>query len=484
MSEFRDRTVAGISWSVASQIGRHGILAVTTVILANLLAPRQFGLIAMITIITRFAEVITELGFGAALVQRRDNEPIHLTSVFWVNLITGAVITGALAFGAPLIGNFYGEPILVPLTAFIAFTFFVSSAGIVPRTLFTRDLDFRTIAIVETWAAGIGGAAAIVMALRGFGAWALAGQEVIRATATTTLFWGYSQWRPSFRISWDAIMDLMRFSLNLLGNRTLNYWSRQADDLLIGRYVGSDALGSYRLAYDIMLFPLRNVSRVISRVMFPSLSEIQDQPGKVKAVFLKVTRAIALITFPLMLGLLATTRPFVLAVFGEQWLSMVPILRILSLVGLVQSIGTLNGNLFMSQGRTDLQFRLGFFVKSFRILAIVVGLQWGVIGVALAYGLSVWITAYPTFAYAGGLVDMTVREIVWNLTGILCASAAMAILVFAAGVLFPSAWPSWIRLASQVSLGVALYAGFVLFFELEAYRDVRSLLEEQLSIRL
>jgi len=483
MTEFRSRTVAGISWSVASQIGRHGTLAITTVILANLLSPREFGLLAMITIITRFAEVLTELGFGSALVQKKQIYPIHLSSVFWVNLATGFVITGSLILAAPLVGEFYGEPILVSLTMFVALTFLVGSAGIVPQTLFTRDIDFRTIAIVETWAAVIAGVAAIGMAVGGFGVWALASQEVIRATATTVLFWGYTDWRPSFRISGSAITELTRFSLNLLGNRTLNYWSRQVDDLLIGRYIGSDALGSYRMAYDIMLFPLRNVSRVISRVMFPSLSEIQDQEQKVKDIFLRVTRAIGLITFPLMLGLLATTEPFVLTVFGEDWRSMVPILRVLSLVGLVQSIGTLNGNLFMSQGRTDLQFRLGAAVKSFRILAIVIGLWWGVLGVTIAYGASVWLTAYPTFAYAGGLVDMTVGELLRNLSGVFSTAALMALLVFGMGFLLPEDWPEWGRLATQVPTGILLYTGLIVLFDLETYRDVWALVTDEVSLR-
>jgi len=473
--------VAGISWSVASQIGRHGTLAVTTIVLANLLSPREFGLLAMITIITRFAEVITELGFGAALIQRKELSPIHVSSVFWVNLGTGAVVTGGLVFSAPWIGAFYGETILVPLTAFIAFTFLISSAGIIPRTLCTRDIDFRTIAIVETWAAVVGGVAAIGLALADFGVWALASQEVIRATATTVLFWVYTSWRPALQFSWDAIKELMHFTLNLLGNRTLNYWSRQVDDLLIGRFVGSEALGNYRMAYDIMLFPLRNVSRVISRVMFPSLAEIQDQAEKIKSVYLDITAVIALITFPMLLGLLATARPFVLAVLGKQWLPMVPILRVLSLVGLVQSIGTLNGNLFMSQGRTDLQFRLGIFVKSFRIVAIVVGLNWGAIGVAVAYGLSVWITAYPNFYYAIGLVDLRVRTLTWNLAGIFATAAVMAVCVHGLTYVLADLGAAWMQLCVQVTFGVVFYTALVLLFQLDAYANLYALAREKLS---
>lgn len=481
MSDFRDRTVGGISWSVASQVGRHGVLAITTVVLANLLAPRQFGLIAMITIFTRFAEVITELGFGAALVQRKDIEERHLSSVFWLNLGTGLVVTALLMVCAPYVAAFYREPILEPVTAVVAVTFLLNAAGIVPRTIFTRDIDFRTIAIVETWAAVVGGASAIGMALYGLGVWALVGQEVIRAGATTVLFWGYSTWRPAWRWSTAAIRELASFSLNLMGNRTINYWSRQVDDLLIGRYIGSDALGSYRMAYDIMLFPLRNVSRVISRVMFPSLSEIQDRPAKVKGVFLAVTRAIALVTFPLMLGLLVTTRPFVLSVFGKQWLEMVPILQVLATVGLVQSIGTLNGNLFMSQGRTALQFRLGLIVKGIRIAAIVVGLRWGVMGVAIAYAISVWLTSLPTFYYACGLVDLSLGELTRNLLPVFGVGTTMAIIVYAGAWALPMEWSSGVRLTLLVVGGGIAYGGLVVGLNLRAYREVRDLLVERMA---
>jgi PST family polysaccharide transporter len=386
-----------------------------------------------------------------------------------------------LIIGAPLVGQFYDEPVLVPLTKVIAVTFLIGSAGIVPRARFTRAVDFRTIAIVETSAAGIGGLSAIGLALWDFGVWALAGKEIIRATVTTILFWAFASWRPSFTIRWAAIRELSSFSLNLIGDRTLNYWSRQVDDLLIGRYIGSNALGSYRMAYDIMLFPLRNVSRVISRVMFPSLSSIQDRPAKVKSVFLKVLRTIALITFPLMLGLIATTRPFVLAVFGPSWSSMIPILRILATVGLIQSLGTFNGNLFMSQGRTDLQFKLGIFVKSFRVLAIVVGLWWGVLGVTLGYALAAWVTAYPMFSYAGGLVDLSVREIVATLSAVFGVAAAMSVLVFGLGLLLPADWSSWMHLACQVPAGIAFYTTTVVLLDLPAYRELQALLASQLD---
>lgn len=484
MSEFREKTIAGVSWNLVGQIGRQGALVVSTVVLANLLSPREFGLLAMITIITRFAELVTELGLGSAIVQRKELDPVQLSSVFWVNLGTGVGVTALLMAGAPAIGAFYGEPLLVPLTLVVSTTFLLNSLGIIPRTLCTRRIDFRTVATVETAASVLAGGTAIYMAYTDWGVWSLAGQEVVRAGATSGFFFLGTGWRPSFRLKWGSVRKLLGFSLHLTGDKTFNYWTRQADDLLIGKYVGSDPLGVYRLAYDVMLFPLRSISHVISRVLFPSLSAIQEQKGKVKAVFLKMTRSIAFVTFPLMLGLLATTRPFVLAVFGESWSGMIPILMVFAPLGMTQSIGTLTGNLFLSQGRTDLQFRLGLFVKPFKILAIVVGLQWGALGVAIGYAVASWIFAVPIYYVAGGLVDLSVGEVIRYLAPVFGTAVLMGALVYGVGLTLPVTWPHWAALAVQVPCGIVLYGAMVVLFDLEAYRDLRGLLEEQWAERI
>jgi PST family polysaccharide transporter len=483
MSEFRHKTINGITWSIASRLGRLALMFVINVILARLLSPREFGLIAMITVITSFASLFTELGFSAALVQKQDVRPVHLSSIFWLNLGAGLILTLIFIAGAPLIAHFYQEPMLTPLTILISTNFLIGSLNIVQNTLLTKSLDFKTLSIVEISALAVAGTVAIAMALLGFGAWSLAAQSVIISAVSAAMLWILSSWRPSFVFRWAAIKDLLGFSMSLFGTKVLNYWVRNIDYLLIGRFLGSSPLGIYNRAYDIMLFPLVSVSQVLSRVMFPSMSIIQEDKQRVASLYLKMTRAIALVTFPMMLGLFVVVELFVLVIFGTQWAGMIPVLRVLSLVGMTQSIGTLNGSLYLSQGKADLQLRVGLVLKTIAILGIVIGLQWGIVGVAIGYATASFINSYPSFYFAGRLVNLTYWGLLRNLAGVFGCAALMAALVWATGLLLPTTWPQWVLLTIQVSFGILVYISIVHLAKLRAYREVRELVSEQWKLR-
>lgn len=482
-SDFRQKTIDGISWSVVGQLGNQVLQFVVTVVLARLLSPHEFGLMSMLIIFTGFAQIFQGVGLGAAVVQYQDITQKHLSSVFWANVASGVVLTGLLAASAPAIASFYEEPILTPMALVVSFTFVITSLSIVHNTLLQKAVDFKTIALMDVGAKLVSGSVAIAMAATGYGVWSLVASTLLHAAASSVILWAVSPWRPSFAFSLDALKDLWGFSVNLLGTQTMNYWVRRLDDLLVGRSLGSDALGVYTKAYGIMLLPLTGVSRVLSRVMFPSLSAIQDDVERVRRVYLRMTRTIALVTFPLMLGLLATAEAFVLGVFGAQWAAMVPPLQVFCLTGLWQSITTLNGNLYMSQGRTDLQFRVGLVTKSLLIVGIVGGLQWGMMGVVVGYSTASFVNTYLTFRYAGRLVDLTFGTLTWNLVGVFGCAAAMGALVFGLGFALPATWPPLLRLATQVTAGVMLYWGFVHGFGVQSYREVLALLAEQWTRR-
>lgn len=480
MKDFRDKTIRGIGWSTVNQVVQQTLRFVIGVILARLLSPREFGLVAMITVITNFAVIFSEFGLSSALIQKQDAEQIHYSSAFWLNFIIGILLTLILIICSPLIAEFYNEPILRPLTIFISFNFLISSLNIMQNTLLTKSLDFRTLSIVRITSVSIAGALAIVMAISGFGVWSLAVQSVSGSIITLMLMWRLSTWRPIFKFNWSAIKELLGFSINLMGTQTYNYWTRNLDNLLIGRFLGSGPLGIYNRAYNIMLFPLNNVSRVISRVMFPSMSMIQKDKARVKKIYLQVTRSIALITFPLMSGLFVTADSFVIAVFGQQWEQMIPILRIFCFLSMEQSITTLNGNLFLSQGRADIQFKMGLVLKSIVIIGIVVGLRWGVIGVAIGYAITSIICIYPSVSIAGSLINLTFAELVKNLTGVFACCILMAVLIKGLDVVLLVNYSHAARLAIQVLCGIALFYTLIHFFRVQAYLEVRHLVSEKL----
>lgn len=479
MDEFRHRTIKGIAWSLVSQVGRQVLAFVIGITLARLLSPREFGLVAMVLVFTGFANIFTEMGFSAALIQKQDVRQEHLSSVFWLNLMSGFLLMAIFMVGSPLVATFYREPLLIPLTMLVSANFFIGSFNIVQSTLMTKSLNFRTLSVVEIAAVVISGTVAIVMAYSGFGVWSLAVQTVVFSIVTAMLLWKLSPWRPNFKFNWRAVRELLGFSTSLLGTQMLNYWVRNIDNLLIGRFLGSDPLGAYSRAYSVMLLPLTNISRVLSRVMFPAFSIIQEDKRRVRNMYLRMTRTIALFTFPLMLGLFVTVDPFVITVFGQQWAEMIPILQVLCLLGVTQSIGTLNGNLYLSQGRADLQFKVGLFLKANAILGIVIGLHWGVVGVAIGYTISSFINSYPSFFFAGRLLDLTFSELLRNLSSTFACATAMAISVYALGLLLPAHWPHWPCLVVEVLFGVLVYIFLIHFFKVQAYIETIELLKEQ-----
>lgn len=480
MQDFRRRTLDALSWSGAAQFVRQLIWLVLGIVLARLLTPRDFGLIAMIVVLTGFASLFLEAGFGPALIHRQDAAERHFSSVFWANLSLGAALTLLVAAGAPAIARFYGEPLLVPLTRVVSVIFLFNALGVVPDALFRKRLDFRAIARVEIVSLLVPGTAAVIMALTGFGVWSLAVRVVGTAGLRTVLLWTASDWRPRWRLDRAAVGELMGFGASQLGSRSLAYWARHADDLLIGKVLGSTPLGIYDKAYQIMLFPLDNITWVVAEVMFPSLALVQEDRGRAGRIFLRIIRVISLVTFPLMIGAFVTARPLVLTLLGSRWVGMVPIVQVIWLAGMAESIVGLSGPLYLSLGQAALQLRVQVVVKTLLVTGIVVGLHWGVVGVAVGYTAAMLIGSYPDLRSAGGLVGLHYADILRSVASVLACAVAMGLLAWVAGALVPPAWPAAARLGLQVATGAASYWMLVKLFGVGAYSDMRRVVGEQL----
>lgn len=477
MADLRQRTLSALGWSGGAQLVNQAARFAIAIILARLLTPEEFGLVGMVYIFTGFAALFGDMGLGAALIQRPQVDSHHLNAVFWLNVMAGGILTAIFLLGAPLVASFYDEPVLAAITKVVAFQFLLTPLSIVQAAQLKRRMDFRALAFVETGAAVLSGGIGIGMALGGFGVWSLVAQSLAATAVAVAWVWRLSPWRPRLSFRWTHLKDLLGFGTNLLGFNVFNYWVRSADDLLIGRVVGAGALGVYTRAYALMLLPLTQISAVIGRVMFPALSSIQREQSRVKSIYLRAIRSIALITFPMMVGLLVVADEFVLALLGPQWAAVIPILRLFSLVGLVQSIGTTVGWIYQSQGRTDLMFRWGMAVGVVLLGSFAVGIRWGAMGVATAYTVaSVLVLPYPLFAIPARLIDLSVREILLVLLPILACAMAMGLVVWLADVLMPPGSPDWMALLFQISLGAAVYGGLVHLLRLEAYEDLRSVI--------
>ncbi|MFK7847040.1 MAG: MOP flippase family protein [Rhodothermales bacterium] len=426
MSDFKKNVVSGISWSFVNQIAAQVLNLLITIVLVRFISPKEFGILGMVTVLTGFAYAFLNFGFAAALIQKDDVSEKDIATVFFISITSGLFLYALFFLGAGPIARFYDKPELVGLVRYISLNFLILSFGIVQSSILIKKLAFKKLAQINIFSILVAGTVAITMATKGYGIWCLVIQSLLLSSLSTILLVSYSGIKVRFGFDKTAFLGMFNFGGHAAADSMLGYWARNLDNLLIGKYLGDISLGLYSKAYSIMLLPLVNFSQVISKVLFPSFSSIQQDHAKIKHVYLKVTRIIAFVTFPLMLVLWALSENFVLVVFGEAWQDMIPLLKVLCWLGIPQSILTLNGSLYHALGRADLAFRVGLLLKANIVIGLIAGLYMGgLMGLVIGYAIAGVINFYPSFFFAGRLVSLYIVEQLRNLTGVFfCALAA------------------------------------------------------------
>jgi PST family polysaccharide transporter len=476
----RYKTISGLSWSAFSQVMQQGTGLIVSLILARLLGPSAYGLIGMVTIFTGFGSMFVELGLASGMVQRKVLEAEHASSVFWVNMIMGSMLTMIVISVAPLIARFYGEPALIPIARVSSLAFVLGALGTVQGALLSREMRFGALAKIDVISTALSGLLGISMALKGLGVWSLVAQALSATFVRTVCLWGTSQWRPRLLFSRKALREFAGFSGNLSGFNAFNYWARNADNLLIGRFIGSQALGLYSRAYQLMVLPVYQISGVAGAVMFPVLSSVQHDLARVRNIYLRSISSIHLIAAPIYAGLFVIADTFVDAFLGERWQGLVPILRILCTVGFFQPVASSTGWLYTSLGRTDRMFKWGVFTGVVYVGGFFIGLKWGLLGVTWSYCIVSWAFWYPGWSIAGKLAGLSFTQMLAPLMPSSFCAIAMGIVTWLVGVGLRPGEPTWLVLAMQVLLGAAIYGWLVLALRVKSGQDVVALIAEQL----
>ena len=478
MENLRKQTLSGLSWSAASQMLGQGFQFAITAILAHLLSPREYGLLGMVLVFTGFAANFADLSLGASIIQKRDASERHLNSVFWLNVLVGGLLTLVFGLMAPLVAEFYGEPSLRLLTAAVAISFVLNSLNGVQSALLEKALNFRAKFWINMASTAISGSVALTMAFTGGGVWSLVVQSLVATVVGTSMMWRLSSWRPGLSFDLSAIKELMRFSKHLIGFNIINYWSRNFDKLVIGRVLGSTMLGIYGLSSRLMQLPLTNVTGITHTVMFPALSAMQADVESMKRVYLQANRMIALLTFPMMIGLCVLANPAILVVYGNKWSDATGIVQILCFAGLSQSVYNTASWIFLSCGKTDTLFRLGAYATLVRVVGVLIGIHWGIAGAAWAYFLGGFLIWYPTWTAAGRLIHLRFAELLKNLSGPISCAATMGVAIWFSDTWLLGEQPIGIRLISQVPAAVLIYMFLIRRFQLQAWRDVAAVILE------
>ncbi|HET6914354.1 MAG TPA: lipopolysaccharide biosynthesis protein [Rhodanobacteraceae bacterium] len=398
MRSLTQRAAHATWWSALEITSRYGVQFAVMVVLARLLTPADFGLIAMLLVFTTVAALLVDSGFGTALVQKQDTSDDDETTVFLFSTGASALVAAALWFAAPAIASFYSQPLLTPLTRLLLFVLPLSALAAVPDALLTQRLDFKSRAKAEIVASLCSGVLAVLLAWRGFGVWSLACQAVSAIGMRALLLWVYSRWRPRGRFNPRAFRSLGGFGGYMLMANLLNTISLRLQSLLIGKLFDSRALGYYTLAQNTQLAPAQFMSGVLNRVGLPVFSTVAGQPEKLVGA-LRLSLRVAIFVFvPCMVGIAMVARPLIVMLYGARWAPAAPLLSILAISATFWPLHVLNLAAIGAQGRSDLIFKLELAKRLVSIGLIVacspggpVSIAWAVLASSLfAVAINTW----------------------------------------------------------------------------------------------
>jgi O-antigen/teichoic acid export membrane protein len=457
-ANLRSPVLRGLAWKGTSQIFLQVSRLAVAVILARMLTPKEYGLAAMALVLASLVIVFSDVALGAALVQRTRLSEADRSTAFWTSVGVGALCTVLGIALSGVFAGFYGDPDVQPLFAVLSLSFFITSLATTHEALLVREMDFRGLELRMMIATAAGAATGIYLAAAGYGAWAIIGQQLAIAGVSTALLWLFSPWRPSFGFSRASLHSLGGFSANVFVHRLLYYLHRNVDNLLIGRYLGPAALGVYGFAYNVMLVPFSRIAGPLTEVLFPAFSRMQHDRARMTAVWVRAVRLIASFSVPALLGLVVVAPDFVSVVLGPKWDKATVLIQILAWVGLLQSLQTLNPNILQALDRTDTLLRYTVVFFTLHLTAFAVGLQWGVVGVAVGYLVSSLVVE-PLFAWVTArALGVSPFVLVRGLSGVFQASVIMLAAVVGARVLLIQADAGGVlRLVLEVAAGVAVY---------------------------
>jgi O-antigen/teichoic acid export membrane protein len=446
MMNLKQEAVKGVVWSAFQKWGVRVISFVVMLILARLVLPESFGLIAYATVFTAFVQIFVDQGFSDAIVQLPNLEREHLDTAFWINVVTGTIFTVASVAASGFIANLFHEPKLIPVLRSLSLIFIISALISVQQALLRRKMAFKSLTTRSLIAQLASAIVAVSMAFMGFGVWALVAKLLVEGLVDVIVLWQVSDWRPGFHVSGKHFKQLFRFGINIVGGDFVDYLSVHSDDFLIGYFLGPTILGYYTLAYNLLIVMTDLLISVPNAVAFPLFSRIQTEPARLKSAFYEVTQLQATIAFPIFLGVLAVAPETVRVLYGDSWITSIPVMQLLMLVGIVRSASLIYSSIFRSCGKPSWRFGLWSLTAVMNVIGFWVVVRLGIIAVAASYVFVSYFLMPLYILMVRRLIHISIKTLILQYVPAVVGSLAMIGVVFGAKYLINDALLLPIRL--------------------------------------
>lgn len=409
----RRNTVRGGIWTMIGQIGSYAIRLIATVVLARMLTPADYGLVAMVAVVTNFVAIFSDMGLSMSTVQQDKITHQQVSNLFWINMLVTSGLGVSLAVSTPLIALFYNDPRVIGISLWTAVTFPLTGLTLQHSALLRRQMRFAAIARIQLGSMAMSVAAALVAACLGMGYWSLVIMNISGLICTVPMFWRATRWMPSWFAKKQGTRAHLAFGGYLTGSNVAGYIFRNMDNLLIGKFCSSQELGLYDRAYQILMLPLNRFVYPLANLAMPVLSRLQNEPERYRKAYLEMQEKMCFVLAPALGIILAYNDWIILLMLGDQWLGASRIFVWLSFIGLLQATLGLVGSLFVSQGRVKETLWWQIATSIMATVSFVIGLPWGAEGVAVSYALSGVFLRIPLYIWwAGRKGPVVTRDIV------------------------------------------------------------------------
>ncbi|TAM99900.1 MAG: lipopolysaccharide biosynthesis protein [Chitinophagaceae bacterium] len=398
-SGLKDKSIKGGLSTTLSQVIVFVVNTLSTMILARILLPADFGLVAMVAAFAGFVSIFKDMGFSMAIIQKPKVTHDQVSILFWFNIFLCLFISLIFVGLAPLIDSFYHEPRLFYIIVAYAVSIFISSLSVQHNAILSRKMEFNKIALSNIFSGILSVIVAVIMAYTGFGYWSLVYLTVSQSLFATLLLWYYCPWKPKLLFWQEGIQSFLHFGAGISGFNIINYFSRNMDNVIIGKYLGSTMLGFYSKAYQLMMLPLTKLRDPIITVGTPALSSLLNDPERYRRYYHRLVFIICFFSFPMTVFLAVFAKELILVVLGSQWIESVLIFQLLSISALIQPITGTTGVILISTGHAGRYFKIGIVSSLVIIASFIIGIRWGVKGVVIAYAVANYSLVVPVLLY-------------------------------------------------------------------------------------
>lgn len=472
--------ISNFIWRLLERFGAQGVSLVVSIILARLLDPSVYGIVALITVFTAIFNIFIDGGFGNALIQKKDADGLDFSSVFYFNLALSIFMYIILYMLAPSISNFYKMSELIPIIRVMGITIILSGIKNIQQAYISRHMLFKKF-FYSTLCGTVGAAfIGILMAYKGYGVWALVTQNLFNQFLDMTILWFTVNWRPQLKFSITRIRQLFSFGWKLLVSNLVYNGYTQLRQLLIGKYYSSSDLAYYNQGDKFPTLISNNINSSIDSILFPAMSSVQENPENVKRMLKKSIQLSQFVVAPCVLGLFACSEEIVKIVLTDKWLPCVPYMQLFCLANVFGFMGNANQNAIIAIGRSDVKLKIEVFKTIFDFAVLFLTLPFGplymALGVTISSIIRIWICAYPNKK----LLDYSFGKQLLDILPCLFVNLLMVILVCLVKILN---FTEWITLLIQILVGIVSYLLFSIIFKLEPFYYVLNVVRNYIKER-